>query len=761
MPGDSWDERRRGPAGPPRSRPRPGDDGRRRGAPADAGWGAPPPSRRGGNGSGVDRPARSASGRGGGFDRPARTRGNGSGAPGGDRRPVLGDDGRLRPAAGRGRPGGRDGLRSRDRGAPWPASDGADRARQARGGRSSDSWPAPAGGASGNGARGNGASDNGARSNGVRGTGASGNGGRGIRARGNGVAGGAPAARDRGGPHGADPRGARRDDAAGADPWGTRRDEAVGGGRRQLRVASPSGGLLDGFGGSGGRGTGGPGGPGGWDGGRDGPRHARDDDGDLDSGRRGRRSWLQRMVLVTGIVVVLVCLLGSSVAGYVLVKYNSIDRVDDLDLPSAAAGEPENYLIVAVDTREGHSAVNTDTIMVARVDPKSDRLALTSFPRDLMVTAADTGELGMLNAVYNRPNGAGPGNLIETLQENYGITINHFVEVNFQSFQQVVDAVGGVTIWLDKPARDRQTAFNVPHTGCIWLDGDLSLHFVRSRKFQVQIDGEWRNDPKSDEHRVQRQQVFVQRALAKALSTVKSDPRKLQDLVNIGVSNVKLDPNLGIGDVLDLGQQFQDFDASTFETYPLPVSPWPQNENRLVLDEAAAEPVLNVFRGLPPGEISPGRISVQVLNGTVAADDPAQQREGLATDVSGALQHVGFDMRQADDADTFYAQTTIQHAPGQEMMAQRVARHITSEVAIPTEPNPELASGQVRVIAGFDFTTVHEVATPIEQMPAPAGAPPVDTTAPADTTTTTAPPPTTTTTQNPFIVGSAPEGEDC
>lgn len=466
------------------------------------------------------------------------------------------------------------------------------------------------------------------------------------------------------------------------------------------------------------------------------------------------------MVLSAGLALLLFCVLGASVAGYTLVKYESIDRVDDLDLPSAAAGEPENFLIVAVDTREGQGSKNTDTIMVLRIDPASDRMALTSFPRDLMVTIADTGETGMINAAYNRAGDAGPQVLIDTLQQNFGVTVNHFVEVNFESFQQVVDAVGGVPVWLESAARDKGSGFYSEDLGCVNLDGQRGLEFVRSRKLEIQTEDGWQQDPLSDVNRVQRQQIFIQRAMSKVLADVRSNPVRLQQLVDIGVSNIVLDPNLGIGDILDLADHFQGFDAGKLEAYPLPVDPYPQDENRLVLNEAEAEPMLNVFRGLPPGEIGPARINVQVLNGTVA--DPAQQRGGLATDVSGALQQVGFQMAQADDADTFYPQTTIQHAPGQELFAQRVARHISSAVAIPTEANPELASGQVRVIAGLDFTTVHDQATPIEAMPAAAGAAPVETTTPqTETTPTTTGAPATTTTTNPFVIGAAPEGAPC
>ncbi|HEX6423129.1 MAG TPA: LCP family protein [Acidimicrobiales bacterium] len=511
-------------------------------------------------------------------------------------------------------------------------------------------------------------------------------------------------------------------------------------------------------------GRGGTGGPGG-------PRHVHaegeGDDGGAADGRRGRgiRTWPQRLVLGAGVTLVLLCLLGASVGGYALIKYGSIERVNDLSLAQAPKGEPENFLIVAVDTREGHSSKNTDTIMVVRVDPQSDRLALTSFPRDLMVTIADTGRIGMINSAYARDSG-GEQVLIDTLRQNFDVTINHFVEVNFESFKEVVDAIGGVSIHMDRAARDQASGFYSEVLGCTTLDGEMGLAFARSRKMDVMIDGEWERDPLSDEHRVLRQQVFVQRAMSKALSQVRSNPLRVRELVDIGVRNVRLDDNLGISDILDLSDQFKDFDPADLETYPMPVLPYPQDPNRLLLDEAEAESSLNVFRGLAPGEIRPGLIGVTVLNGTVA--DESQQVENLASDVSSALQRVGFDMGAAGDADEFYAATTIQHAPGQELYAQRLARHITSDAAIPIVENADLAPGEVTLIAGADFTTVHEAPTPNDAMPAPAGG---DATgeAPAETTTTTGTtgttvaerPATTTTTENPFILGTKSESAGC
>ncbi|HKY65967.1 MAG TPA: LCP family protein, partial [Acidimicrobiales bacterium] len=537
---------------------------------------------------------------------------------------------------------------------------------------------------------------------------------------------------------------AGRDGRRAPDPWAqtAATDRVAGGDPRRVVIGDPSGGRGDG------------------------PRHVRTDETDDGPRPKRSRSWVQRVVLTVGAVVVVVCLLGASVAAYALIKYGSIDRVGDLDhLASAPEGEPENFLIVAVDGRAGHETKNTDTIMVLRVDPSSDRVALTSFSRDLMVTIADTGELGMINSAFARDSG-GEKNLTDTIQQNFGITINHYVQVNFDSFSDVVDAVGGVPLWFPYAARDRASGFFTDaHGACVNLDGEQGLAFVRSRKMDIMVGGDWERDPLSEVNRVKRQQIFIQRALADVLAEVKTNPLRMREMVDIGVSNVALDPNLGIGDILDLAERFKGFDPAQLETYPLPTVPWPEDENRLVLDDAAAEPMLNVFRGLPPGEISPGLVTVQVLNGTVA--DPAQQREGLATDVSGALQEVGFDLATPDDADTFYPKTTIEYAPGEATYAQRVARHITSTAAIPTAENPDVEPGTVRLIAGLDFTSIHQDATPIDAMPAAPGAPaPTPETgggseAPAETPSTTAPPATTTTTTNPYVIGATPEGQTC
>jgi uncharacterized membrane protein YgcG len=167
------------------------------------------------------------------------------------------------------------------------------------------------------------------------------------------------------------------------------------------------------------------------------------------------------------------------------------------------------------------------------------------------------------------------------------------------------------------------------------------------------------------------------------------------------------------------------------------------------------------------------------------AGDEARVVEGLAGDVSGALDEVGFDVLVPGDAPAFHERTTIEYAPGNKVYAQRLARHITSDVAVALQESGDLPDGQVRLIAGADFTTVHEAPTPADAMPGADGAGDAaggagsggatsggsggsassgdsgSSSGGGSSPTTTAPPATTTTTADPFVIGVPPEGKTC
>lgn len=498
--------------------------------------------------------------------------------------------------------------------------------------------------------------------------------------------------------------------------------------------------------------------------------------------RRVARSVRQRVILGLGITLALVSLSGAAVTGYVLVKYLSVDRVTGLGIDEAPPGDPENFLIVGSDNREGVEGKRTDTIMVLRVTPAEETADLVSFPRDLVVQLAGTGRTGMINAAYSMDDGEQV--LIDTIRQNFGIPIHHYVEVGFDGFERLVDELGGVSLWFDQPVRDRRSGLHVTRRGCVSLSGERALGYVRSRHIEYRNEGRWVSDPlNSDLTRVERQQVFVRRAVAEALEQLKSsrNPTKLASMIDIAVDSVRLDDTLGLGDIEDLAGRFRDVAAGALETHPLPVLEHPQDPDRVVLDDHTAAPILNIFRGLDPGDISPDLVGLTVLNGT--------DEDGLANDASGAFAAVGFDLREPGNVpvEERPERTTVRHAPGEDEYGLRVVRHITGGADVVEDP--ELEEHEVEVVLGPDFTTVHDQPTPLDKLPddvRPGGSPAPgaagddagagegeDPTADGESeagsagggaeepVTTTTEAPTTTTTSPRDVVGEPPPGKSC
>jgi LCP family protein required for cell wall assembly len=387
-----------------------------------------------------------------------------------------------------------------------------------------------------------------------------------------------------------------------------------------------------------------------------------------------------------------------------------------------------------------------------------------------VVPISGTGGTDRINSAYAR----GRATLVDTIRDHFDVEIHHYVEIDFAGFERLVDHVGGVPLWVGAAIKDTKSGLYVEDLGCVTLDGKQALAYVRSRQLQyIAETGEWsRPDPSADLGRIERQQVFMRNAVSKAMARVKSNPTQIPQLVNIAVDSVAIDDRMSVRELLDLSQRFREFEPDTLLTYPLPVVERGDGAT-LAMDRATAEPILNVFRGLDPGEITPGLITVTVLNGT---GEPNQ-----ATDAAGAFQTIGFQVGQPSDAEEAPERTVVYHRPGEDAYGLRVARHITGGAGIAPRDDLGLDEGEVAVVTGSDFTTINREPTPLDQMPTtrPAGteAAPEETAsedgvaAPAETSqanpdqgttnTTTPPPPPPEPSIPEFVVGDLPSGADC
>ncbi|MEY2436357.1 MAG: hypothetical protein QOF97_1193 [Acidimicrobiaceae bacterium] len=404
----------------------------------------------------------------------------------------------------------------------------------------------------------------------------------------------------------------------------------------------------------------------------------------------------------------------------------------DVPLDQVAEGQPINYLIIGSDSRDNvdpndpnagaflgtgePSGKRSDTILLVRIDPKTLTAQMLSFPRDLFVPIAGESGRDRINSAYGR----GRAVLVDTIRQDFGIAVNNYIEVDFRGFKGLVGAIGGVPMYFDTPMRDANTGLDIEQAGCVSLDGDQALAFARSRHLEFKDSkGRWVTDPTADLGRITRQQIFVRKALSKVLSLNPTDLLTFNHLLDVAVDSVTIDQSLGRGQLLNLVRQFKDLKPADITSYSLPVTNFTTGAGAAVLqlDEGAAKPILNVFRGIDPGSVSEAEVSVAVRNASGLA--------GRAKDVKNALAAAGFATGDTGNAPAT-ATTTIRYGPGSEFAADLVARHLTGPAVL--APDPTLGPNQVVLIVGGDFTTV---------MQAPR---------PADTTTTTAPPTTSTST---------------
>jgi LCP family protein required for cell wall assembly len=211
-----------------------------------------------------------------------------------------------------------------------------------------------------------------------------------------------------------------------------------------------------------------------------------------------------------------------------------------------------------------------------------------SIPRDLFVTIVPGGGEQRINSAYND----GPASLIQTVQENLGIPVHRYMEVDFVTFASLVDAIGGVTIEFPHPAFDDKAGLRIDQTGPVVLNGAQALAYVRSRTYTEIIDGRQVVDPSSDLGRVQRQQLFLRTVFAKI-----GESRNPLDLMRVATSvtgGLRIDDDMSLMDAIRLGLRLRSLDPTpvVLPTVPRTTASGAQV---LELDEDRAPEALDQF----------------------------------------------------------------------------------------------------------------------------------------------------------------------
>jgi polyisoprenyl-teichoic acid--peptidoglycan teichoic acid transferase len=484
---------------------------------------------------------------------------------------------------------------------------------------------------------------------------------------------------------------------------------------------------------------------------------ARTYDGDE---QRPRRSWKRRILIGFNCVLAVLLVAGVAAAGYVKWRFNEISKVNlqsVLGGGNSGSSQPMTVLLVGSDTRAldqsgdqksfGNSAEvggqRSDTIMLLHVDPKTEHAAILSLPRDLWVPIAGTNGKNRINSAFDN----GPQNLIKTIQSDFGIPINHYAEVDFDSFRSIVNSIGGVEIPFAAPARDwgydestgtthNLSGLNITQTGCVNLNGNQALSYVRSRHYQLKLNGRWVSDPLSDLGRIQRQQDFIRRVMRKSVDKGSSNPLTLNSLISDGVKNLTIDSGFSLSTITSLAHRFQSLDPNKVEMMTLPnTSATIGGADVLLPKQPDAQETINRFLNgdqstSPASEIPPASISIRVLNGSGVS--------GQAAETSGGLGNVGFVVLDTGDGARL-GTTTIQYASGEKDKADVIARYLSGPVR--EVQDSALKGVDAIVTTGTSFQGVNSTGTTT-----------------STSTTSTVPQTTTSTTQSPFV---PPANESC
>jgi LCP family protein required for cell wall assembly len=428
----------------------------------------------------------------------------------------------------------------------------------------------------------------------------------------------------------------------------------------------------------------------------------------------------------------------GAIAGYAWYLNGEIRRIPVKHLTAAAkagaAKGTENILMVGSTSRcdlkvqnpayglcsEGVTGVNSDVVMILHLNFATRAVSVLSIPRDLFVPNARREGANKIDAALFE----GPSQLVDAIQEDFGIPIQHYVELNFDTFAGVVNALGGIKMYFPEPVYDSYSGLNVTTPGCASLNGTQALQVVRARHLQYKPAdvttsdvAAWPYDPQSDLSRIRRDHEFL-RVLATAVAAKGiGNPITDSQIVSSVAPDLEVDTGMSAGHMVDLVRHFHGVNANGVPQLTIPVVVdqsgsyiykggnygdivWPdQPQDQQVVDEfLGLRSGTNTMTGSPLP--SPAGVAVSVVNGSGVAQQ--------STTTTAALKALGFAATAASDITpvgtasetvVYYSST----APAEIAAAQAVAHALTGYVITALGPTMVTPGAQVTVVTGTNF----------------------------------------------------------
>jgi LCP family protein required for cell wall assembly len=426
-------------------------------------------------------------------------------------------------------------------------------------------------------------------------------------------------------------------------------------------------------------------------------------------------------LLAVGLIVVAGLIVGVLGLGYAVVKLRSIGRVSVSGLHPVGSGSPQTILLTGSDSRAGETPAQaqhfggaaqvtgqrSDVIVLIRLTPGNGKAAMLSIPRDMFVPIAGTSSSNRINVAFD----TSPSRLVATVQQDFGIVINHYAQEDFSGLQGVSDAVGGVCMAFPYPARDgsptgsgNESGLNIPTAGRHNLNGAMALALVRSRYYQYYANGAWRPEGTGDIGRIQRQHSFMRALASKAIHASLHNPFTANAVLGKAVHDVKIDSTYTTLGLIRLGLHLRSMHPSAMPSFTLPYTA--ANNYRgygdvLLPDAAADAAVIAAWLnyGASPSSaptVPPASISVRILNGSGVA--------GQARTAADRLRSLGFAVTgYATAPATTTGASVVAYGPKLKQAAQTVAAHLGGPVTFRADAH---GGSTVTVTTGTAFTGV-------------------------------------------------------
>lgn len=446
--------------------------------------------------------------------------------------------------------------------------------------------------------------------------------------------------------------------------------------------------------------------------------------------RRGRHHVL-RAALVT--LVALVVAGGAAVAAYLYHINTAItagvdDKLRDTLVETKDPGDPFYMLLLGIDKDEeraeskdygkDYSAYRTDTIILARVDPRDGKVTLISIPRDTLVDLGSNGKQ-KINAAYSF---GGAAYATKVVSEFAGVDISHYAEIDMDGFAKVVDAIGGVTVDLPVEVKDpKYTGLDLP-AGKQKLDGRTAALLGRARHAYDSYGG-------GDFYRAANQRMLIGAVITKVMkggaSTIVPTVTTLSGYVTT---------DMDVTSIASLASSFKgiDVEKDVYSGQCPTISEYVNNTWYEVCDTAAWKKIMErVDKGLPPYEDASqdftagvaGSVGVSTSTGDDASSSGAggngaaqvtpeytgtvlvlngTSTAGVAGNGASTLTSAGF-TATTNDAPSLQAKTTVYYNGDAQAKAAGVAKTLGLSAAPVQNDGSWDTSSDVVVVFGADW----------------------------------------------------------